>query len=83
MAKTPEEILAEAAAAGEPPVELNSISTEDIAEQEDRESAFDGYTDADRREEQIELNNDSMDRLVRDSQEISDETIDADDHHRG
>ena len=35
MAKTPEEILAEAAALGEPPVELNHLSTEDIVARED------------------------------------------------
>jgi N utilization substance protein A len=83
MAKTPEEILAEAAALGEPPVELHGLSTEDIVEAEDRESASDAYTDADRREEQIELDNDSIDTLVDESQEVSEETIDTDGHDRG
>jgi N utilization substance protein A len=83
MAKTPEEILAEAAALGEPPVELNDISTEDLAAAEDAESESDAYTDADRREEGIELDNDSVDTLVAESQEISDEGIDTDGHDRG
>ena len=83
MAKTPEEILAEAAAAGEPPVELNSLSTEDLVDAEEAESASDANDDADRREEGIEMDNDTLDTLVADSQEVSDETVDADDHHRG
>ena len=83
MAKTPEEILAEAAAAGEPPVELNSLSTEDVVDAEEAESASDANDDADRREEQIEMDNDTIDSLVADSQEVSDETVDADEHDRG
>lgn len=83
MAKTPEEIIAEAAALGEPPVFEDGLSTEDIVAQEDEDSASDANDDADRREEGIELDNDTVDELVAQSQEVSDETVDADDHHRG
>ena len=84
MAKTPEEILAaEAADSGETPVELHSVSTEDFAAQEDFESASDANDDADRREEAIELDNDTIDNLVDEAQENSDETIDTDSSDRG
>ncbi len=82
MAKTPEEILAEAAALGEPPVELDDLSTEDLAAAEEEESASDANDDADRREEQIEMDNDSIDTLVDDSQEFSDEGISDEGHQR-
>ena len=82
MAKTPEEILAEDAEFGEAQ-ELNGISTEEIADREERESASDAFTDADRRAEEIELRNDTMDTLVAESQEVSDEGIDNDGHDRG
>ncbi len=82
MAKTPEEILAEDAEFGEAQ-ELNGISTEEIADQEERESMSDAFSDADRRAEQIELRNDTMDTLVAESQEVSDEGIDNDGHDRG
>jgi N utilization substance protein A len=83
MAKTPEEILAaEAADAGEAE-EIDDFSTEDIAEAEDRLSASDANDEADAREEGIEMDNDTIDTLVADSQEISDETIDSDGHDRG
>ena len=82
MAKTPEEILAEAAALGEPPVELGETSTEDIIDQEERDSASDANDDADRREEQIEMDNDTIDTLVDDSQEFSDEGISDEGHQR-
>ena len=82
MAKTPEEILAEAAALGEPPVELGNTSTEDIVDQEERDSASDANDDADRREEQIEMDNDTIDTLVDDSQEFSDEGISDEGHQR-
>jgi len=83
MSKSPEEILAEAAALGEPPVEVGDLSSEDIVNAEDIESASDANDDADRREEGIEMDNDSVDTLVAESQEISDETVDADGHDRG
>ena len=82
MAKTPEEILAEDAEFGEAQ-ELNGISTEDIAEEEDRESLSDANDDADAREELIETQNDTVDTLVAETQEISDEGIDTDGHDRG
>jgi N utilization substance protein A len=90
MSKTPEEILANERATLDPletPEEIQDVSTEDIADEENRESDLDGFTDADNRESQIELENDSVDELVNDSQEFSDETADiaetTDDHHRG
>ncbi len=82
VAKTPEEILAEDAEFGEAQ-ELNGISAEEIADREDRESASDAFSDADRRAEEIELRNDTMDTLVAESQEVSDEGIDNDGHDRG
>ena len=84
MAKTPEEILA--AEAGEPDetaLELESVSTEDFAAAEEFESASDANDDADRREEMIEMDNDTIDSLVNDSQELSDETVDTDSSDRG
>ncbi len=75
MAKTPEAILAEEAGIGNAK-EVNNISTEDIAEREDRTSGSDAFSDADAREERIELDNDTVDTLVNESQEISDEGID-------
>ena len=42
--------------------------------EEDRES--DAYTDADEREEQLELMNDAIDTLVDESQDVSTEGID-------
>jgi N utilization substance protein A len=90
MSKTPEEIIAHERATLDPldtPEEVEDISTEDIAAAEDSDSALDGFTDADNRESQIELDNDSIDELVNDSQEMSDETADiaetTDDHDRG
>jgi N utilization substance protein A len=73
--KTPEAILSEQAGLGNLE-EVSGISTEDIAAAEDAESVNDGYSDADRREEQIELANDGVDELVNESEEVSDEGID-------
>ena len=83
MARTPEEILAAEAAEGGEAEEIDSFSTEDIAELEDEQSASDANDDADAREEDIELDNDTIDTLVAESQEISDETVDSDGHDRG
>ncbi len=83
MAKTPEEILAAERGLEDQPIELDDLSVEDLAAAEDAESSSDAFTDADRREEGIELDNDSVDTLVAESQEISDETIDTDGHDRG
>jgi transcription termination/antitermination protein NusA len=83
MAKTPEEILAaEAAEVGEVE-EVADLSAEDIADAEEADSATDAFSDADAREEQIELENDAVDSLVNESQEISDEGIDTDGYDRG
>ncbi|MBS1813748.1 MAG: transcription termination/antitermination protein NusA [Acidobacteria bacterium] len=83
MAKTPEEIYAEQnAGTGNIPIEVEE-SAEDIAALEERMSQEDGYSDADNREQGIELNNQIMDDLAAETGEVSDETIDADDHHRG
>ncbi len=79
---TPEEVLA--SHAGEDTAhEDHSISTEDIAAAEDMASDSDAFTEADRREEQIELDNDSVDSLVNDSQETSDEGPDDQENNRG
>ena len=90
MSKTPEEIIAHERATLDPletPEEIDDLSTEDIADEEERESSLDGFSDADNRESQIELDNDSIDELVNDSQEMSNETADiaetTDGHDRG
>ena len=75
MDKTPEAILAEEAGNGTAK-EVNNISTEDIVDFEDRTSGIDAFSEADAREERIELDNDTVDTLVNDSQEVSDEGID-------
>ena len=82
MAKTPEEILAEDAEFGEAQ-ELNGVSTEDIAAEEELESESDANDDSDAREEQIELENDTIDGLVADSEEVSDDVVGSDEHDRG
>jgi transcription termination/antitermination protein NusA len=75
MEKTPEAILAEEAGIGTAK-EINTLSTEDIADLEEAESTSDAFSENDAREERIELNNDAVDTLVNDSQEVSDEGID-------
>ncbi len=80
--RTPEDLLAEDAAEFGEARELNTISTEDLAEAEDRASMNDANDDADAREAQIETDNDTMDTLVADSQEISDQGIDDAGHQR-
>jgi N utilization substance protein A len=82
MQKTPEEILSQQAGLSDLN-ELTDLSTEDIAAEEDWESANDGYTDADRRVERMELQNDAVDELVDEAQEVSDEGIEQDGHGRG
>jgi len=83
MEKTPEELLAADASAVGEIEEVRDLSTEEIADAEEADSASDAFSDADAREEKIELENDSVDTLVDESQEISDEVIDADEHDRG
>ena len=83
MTLTPEEILAREAAKSGTAREVGEYSAEDIAEAEDRLSESDANDAADAREEDIELNNDTVDQLVDDAQEFSDEGIDSDTHERG
>ena len=83
LSGTTEAKLAEEAAEFGEAQELNGVSAEDLAEAEDRASLSDANDEADAREEQIELRNDSVDTLVAETQEISDEGIDTDGHDRG
>lgn len=75
MSRTPEEILAGEAGEGQAR-EVGGVSAEDLATVEDNDSASDAYTDADAREEQIELENDTVDTLVDQSEDVSSEGID-------
>jgi len=83
MEKSPEEILAADARAVGGVEEVGDVSTEEIADAEEADSESDAISDADAREEQIELDNDAVDTLVNDSQEVSDEGVDSDEHDRG
>ena len=83
MEKTPEEILAADGGAVGEVVEVHDLSAEEIADEEETESESDAFSDADAREEAIELDNDAVDSLVNESQEVSDEGIDSDEHDRG
>ena len=78
--KTPEALLAEQADLSAAPSEVKDLSSEEIAEIED--SATDAFSDADAREERIELDNDAIDELANQSQEVSEEGIDEG-HDRG
>jgi N utilization substance protein A len=81
--KTPEEILeTEAGSTGEV-AEVHDVSSEAIANAEDKESESDAVSDADAREETIELENDAVDSLVNESQEVSDEGVETDGQKRG
>ena len=80
--KTPEELLAAEADQGEAE-EVKGFSTEDIADAEEIDSLSDAFSDADAREEQIEMQNDAVDELANQAQEVSDEGIDSDGHDRG
>jgi transcription termination/antitermination protein NusA len=83
MEKTPEEILAADAGAIGEVEEVDEVSAEDIADAEEADSASDAVSDADAREEKIELENDAVDTLVDESQDVSDEGVDSDEHDRG
>ncbi len=76
MTLTPEEILAREAAIADGAREVGEYSVEDIAAVEDEISESDANDAADAREEAIELDNDTVDTLVNDAQEYSDEGID-------
>ena len=82
MTKTPEEILAAEAGDGSEATEISELSTEDIADAEDALSRSDANDSADAREERIEMDNDTVDTLVDDAQDYSDEGIDTDGHDR-
>jgi transcription termination/antitermination protein NusA len=83
MTDTPEEIIAEQATGAGSAEEINGFSTEDIAAAEDALSLSDANDDNDAREEAIELDNDTVDELVDQAQEVSDEGIDDGEHDRG
>ncbi|HEV2578306.1 MAG TPA: transcription termination factor NusA [Acidobacteriaceae bacterium] len=82
MTLTPEEILAREAAKSGTAREVGEYSAEDIAEAEEQISESDANDAADAREEAIELNNDTVDNLVDETQEFSDEGIDDAGHGR-
>ena len=76
MTNSPEEILAGQAADAGSAEEVSEFSTEDIAEAEDESSDIDANDENDAREAGIELDNDTVDELVDQAQEVSDEGID-------
>jgi len=76
MTNTPEEILAGQAADVGSAEEVSEFSAEDIADVEDEISAIDANDANDAREAGIELDNDTVDELVEQAQEVSDEGID-------
>jgi N utilization substance protein A len=76
MTNTPEEILAGQAADAGSAEEISEFSTEDIAAAEDESSDIDANDESDAREAGIELDNDTVDELVDQTQEVSDEGID-------
>jgi len=83
MTNSPEEILAGQAADAGSAEEVDALSAEDIAEAEDEASEVDANDDNDAREAGIELDNDSVDELVEQAQEVSDEGIDDGERDRG
>jgi len=64
-------------------VETELVSAGDIEAAEEANSATDAFSEADAREEQIELNNDAVDTLVEESQQHSNDGPDTDGHDRG
>jgi N utilization substance protein A len=83
MEKTPEEMLVADARTAGVVEEIHGVSTEEIADAEEAGSESDAFSDADAREEAIELDNDAVDSLVNESQEVSGEGIDEDGSSRG
>ena len=83
MEKTPEELLVEDATAVGKVAEVRDLSTEEIADAEEADSASDAFSDADAREEYIEMQNDAIDTLVDEAQESSDEGPQNDRDDRG
>jgi N utilization substance protein A len=83
MGKTPEAIIAERGIDGIEPIEVDE-SADDLLEREEIEGQFDGFgSDADIREAGIESDNQSIDDLVAEADEVSNETIDPDENTRG
>ncbi|AFL89736.1 NusA antitermination factor [Terriglobus roseus DSM 18391] len=83
MSKTPEAIIAERGIDGVEPIEVEE-SADELLEREEAEGQFDGFgSDADVREAQIELDNQTMEDLADQAGEISNETIDPDENTRG
>jgi N utilization substance protein A len=76
MSQTPEEILAAQATEAGSADEITELSTEDIVAAEDAVSDIDANDESDAREAGIELDNDTVDELVDQAQEFSDEGID-------
>ena len=83
MTNSPEEILAGQAADAGSAEEISEFSTEDIAAVEDELSSSDANDANDAREADIELENDTVDELVEQAQEVSDDGIDNSGHDRG
>jgi N utilization substance protein A len=81
--KSPEAILAAQAAEAGGVEEADELSAEDLAALEESRSSMDGFSDNDNREAEIEMDNDTVDTLVAESQEVSDEGIHTDGHDRG
>jgi N utilization substance protein A len=81
--KSPEELLVADAREAGVVKEIHGVSTEEIADAEEAGSESDAFSDADAREEAIELDNDAVDSLVNESQEVSEEGIDEDGSSRG
>jgi transcription termination/antitermination protein NusA len=70
MEKTPEEILAtEFGGGAQRAEEVRGVSAEDIEAAEDKSSDSDALSEADAREEKIELENDAVDTLVDESED--------------
>jgi N utilization substance protein A len=76
MSKTPEEIIAAEGADAGSVQEIDELSTEDIAAAEDRLSDNDANDASDAREAGIEMDNDTVDELVDQSEDVSSEGID-------
>ena len=76
LEKTPEEILAEEKPEADRAEEVRGVSAEEIEAREDAASDSDALSDADRREEKIELENDAVDTLVDESEDRATEGID-------
>jgi N utilization substance protein A len=76
LEKTPEEILASEFGGGQRAEEVRGVSAEEIEATEDESSESDALSDADAREEKIELENDAIDSLVDQSEDVSTEGAD-------